>query len=47
MNMGLLTPREVVEKAMDFSERNNVPINSNRGVYKAGDWMEGVHSWSL
>ena len=44
MNMGLLTPREVIEKAIDFSERHNVPINSVEGLIRQViGWREFIH----
>ena len=44
MNMGLLTPKEVVEKAIDFSERNDVPINSIEGFLRQViGWREFIH----
>lgn len=44
MNMGLLTPSEVVEKIVDFSQRNDVPINSVEGfIRQVIGWREFIH----
>ena len=43
LNMGLLTPLEVVEKAINFYEHNDVPINSVEGfVRQIIGWREFI-----
>ena len=44
MNMGLLTPREVIGITIDFSEKHNVPINSVEGfIRQIIGWREFIH----
>ena len=33
MNIGLLTPKEVVKKALKYGEKESIPINSLRRIY--------------
>ena len=43
LNMGLLTPDEVVKKAIDYAEDNDVPINSVEGfVRQIIGWREFI-----
>ena len=34
INMGLLTPKEIVEKAISFSKKNSIPLNSLEGFIR-------------
>ena len=41
LNVGLLTPMEIVQKAILFSEKNNIPINSLEGfIRQVIGWRE-------
>ena len=43
MNVGLLTPREVVEKSLLFASKNDVPINSTEGfIRQIIGWREFI-----
>lgn len=43
LNSGLLTPKEVIEKALAFAAKNNVPINSTEGfVRQIVGWREFI-----
>ncbi len=43
LNLGLLTPREVLERAITYGERNDIPINSLEGfVRQVCGWREFV-----
>ena len=43
LNMGLLTPNEVVNKALDFANKNSVPINSLEGfIRQIIGWREFI-----
>ncbi len=44
LNIGLLTPREVIDKAISFSEENNVPLNSLEGfIRQIIGWREFIN----
>ena len=43
INVGLLNPTEVIEQAIDFAKRNNIPINSTEGfVRQILGWREFI-----
>ena len=43
LNIGLLTPNDVISKAIDFSKNNNVPINSLEGfIRQILGWREFI-----
>ncbi|WP_252726891.1 MULTISPECIES: cryptochrome/photolyase family protein [Polaribacter] len=43
INVGLLNPKEVIEKAIDFATKNDVPINSTEGfVRQILGWREFI-----
>ncbi|MGY9058497.1 MAG: cryptochrome/photolyase family protein [Candidatus Puniceispirillales bacterium] len=43
LNMGIITPLEVVNKAIEFSDKNNVPINSIEGfIRQIIGWREFI-----
>lgn len=43
INVGLLNPKEVIDKAIDFANNNNVPINSTEGfVRQILGWREFI-----
>ncbi len=43
LNLGLITPREVLERAIDYAKNNDVPINSLEGfVRQVCGWREFV-----
>ncbi len=43
LNMGLLTPNEVIQKALDFAKLNSVPINSLEGfIRQIIGWREFI-----
>ena len=43
INVGLLNPMEVIQKAIDFSENNGIPINSTEGfVRQILGWREFI-----
>jgi|GEM_PF-1240006 len=33
LNVGLITPTEIIDSCLDFAEKNKVPINSTEGLY--------------
>ena len=44
LNVGLLSPNEVIEKALAFAEENNTPINSTEGfIRQIIGWREFIH----
>lgn len=44
LNIGLVTPREVVDKALNYAEENNVPLNSLEGfIRQIIGWREFIH----
>ena len=47
LNSGLLTPKEVIDKALTYGEKNKVPINSLEGFYSSNSWMERIYLLSL
>jgi deoxyribodipyrimidine photolyase-related protein len=48
LNIGLVTPEEVVEKALKFAEKNDVPINSLEGfIRQIIGWREFMHGLYL
>ncbi|MCL5246817.1 cryptochrome/photolyase family protein [Cellulophaga sp. 20_2_10] len=43
LNVGLITPKEIVDKALDYARENNVPINSTEGfVRQIIGWREFI-----
>ena len=43
MNLGLLTPREIVSRATDFSKEKNIPFNSLEGfIRQIIGWREFI-----
>ncbi|MEM9914324.1 MAG: cryptochrome/photolyase family protein [Planctomycetota bacterium] len=43
MNLGLLTPREIVDRALDYADDNDVPVNSLEGfVRQIIGWREFI-----
>ena len=43
LNVGLLTPKSIIEKTIDFAEKNNIPINSLEGfVRQILGWREFI-----
>ena len=43
INMGLLTPKEIVEKAINFSKKNSIPLNSLEGfIRQIIGWREFI-----
>ena len=43
INVGLLNPMEVIQKALDFSENNSIPINSTEGfIRQILGWREFI-----
>ena len=45
INVGLLTPQQVIEAATDFAEKNNVPINTTEGfVRQIAGWREFIRA---
>ncbi len=43
MNLGLITPREVIDKVIDFHEKNNIPMNSLEGfIRQVIGWREFI-----
>lgn len=45
LNIGLLTPQEVVDKALDFADQNNVPLNSLEGFLRQIiGWREFIYA---
>ncbi len=43
LNMGLLTPKEVIQKALDFAKLNSIPINSLEGfIRQIIGWREFI-----
>ncbi len=43
LNMGLLTPNEVIQKALDFAKLNSIPINSLEGfIRQIIGWREFI-----
>ena len=48
MNVGLLQPLEVVNKALSYAEKNNIPINSTEGfVRQIIGWREFIRGMYL
>ena len=44
LNIGLITPKELIEKVIIFSEKNNIPINSLEGfVRQIIGWREFIN----
>ncbi|MES2268376.1 MAG: cryptochrome/photolyase family protein [Bacteroidota bacterium] len=44
LNIGLLNPRQVIDKALDFAASNNVPLNSLEGfIRQVMGWREFIH----
>ena len=44
LNVGLLTPREVIDKAISFSKENNIPLNSLEGfIRQIIGWREFIN----
>ncbi len=45
LNTGLLTPGEVIDKAVDYAEKNNVPLNSLEGfIRQIMGWREFIRA---
>lgn len=45
INTGLLTPGEVIDKAVDYAEKNNVPLNSLEGfIRQIMGWREFIRA---
>lgn len=43
LNVGLITPKEIIDKALDYAKTNNVPINSTEGfVRQIIGWREFI-----
>ena len=43
MNIGLLTPKEVVKKALKYGEKESVPLNSLEGfIRQIIGWREFI-----
>ena len=43
LNVGLITPTEIIDACLDFAEKNNVPINSTEGfVRQIIGWREFI-----
>ncbi|MEP0214023.1 MAG: cryptochrome/photolyase family protein [Cellulophaga sp.] len=43
LNVGLITPKEIVDRALDYAKANNVPINSTEGfVRQIIGWREFI-----
>jgi deoxyribodipyrimidine photolyase-related protein len=48
LNIGLVTPREVIEKAFNYADKNDVPINSLEGfIRQIIGWREFMHGMYL
>ena len=48
LNSGLLTPIEVVEKTLEFSKKNEIPLNSTEGfIRQIIGWREFMHGMYL
>ena len=47
LNMGLLTPKEVIDEVLSSAKKKGDSISFVRGVHSSGDWLEGVYSWNL
>lgn len=43
LNVGLLTPKYVIEKAMKYAKENKVPLNSLEGYIRQIGWREFCH----
>jgi len=44
LNVGLLTPREVIDKAINYSKENNIPLNSLEGfIRQIIGWREFIN----
>jgi len=45
LNTGLLTPREIIDKAIDYAQKNNVPLNSLEGfIRQIMGWREFIRA---
>ena len=43
LNIGLLTPEEVINKSIDYAKKNNIPINSLEGfIRQIIGWREFI-----
>ena len=43
LNMGLLTPKEIIDKSISFSAKNSVPLNSIEGfIRQIIGWREFI-----
>ena len=43
MNVGLLSPKHIISKSIDFSKNNNIPINSTEGfIRQITGWREFI-----
>jgi len=48
MNVGLIQPMEIIESALLFAEKKNVPINSTEGfIRQITGWREFIHGMYL
>jgi deoxyribodipyrimidine photolyase-related protein len=44
LNIGLLNPQQVIDKALDFAAENNIPLNSLEGfIRQIMGWREFIH----
>ncbi|MDG2475602.1 MAG: cryptochrome/photolyase family protein [Flavobacteriaceae bacterium] len=43
MNVGFITPKEIIKQSLDFSEKNEIPINSTEGfIRQIMGWREFI-----
>jgi deoxyribodipyrimidine photolyase-related protein len=43
LNIGLITPKQIIERAIDFSNKNNIPLNSLEGfIRQIMGWREFI-----
>ena len=47
MNIGLLTPKEVVKKALKYEQKESMPINSLEGIYSTNYRMERIYKRNI
>lgn len=49
LNTGLITPKQVLEKTLDFANKNEVPLNSLEGIVRQiigwREFIRGVYQW--
>ena len=48
MNIGLISPKEIIDKTIFFAEKENIPINSTEGfVRQIIGWREFIRGMYL